>query len=68
MPGRAPGSFSAVHPRTPLHTMSIDKESTGLPEVNVHKRTTKVNLSIVVGVVLFLVAMGAVVGWLAATR
>lgn len=48
--------------------MSIDKESTGIPEVNVHKRTTKVNLSIVVGVVVFLLAMGAVVAWLAATR
>lgn len=48
--------------------MSIDKESTGLPEVNVRKRTTKVNLSIIGGVVLFLVIMGAVVAWLAATR
>lgn len=48
--------------------MSIDKESTGIPEMNVHKRTTKVNLSIVAGVVLFLVAMGAIVAWLAATR
>lgn len=48
--------------------MSIDKESSGVPEVNVHKRTTKVNLSIVVGVILFLVIMGAVVAWLAASN
>jgi len=30
--------------------MSIDKHSSGVPEINVHKRTTKVNLSIVVAV------------------
>lgn len=48
--------------------MSIDKESTGIPEVNIHKRTTKVNLSVIAGVVLFLVAMGGVVAWLAANR
>ncbi len=48
--------------------MSIDKESTGIPEMNVRKSTTKVNLSIVAGVVLFLVLMGAVVAWLAASR
>lgn len=47
--------------------MSIDKESTGLPEVDVHKRTTKVNLSIIVGVVIFLAVMSgvAVMLWLA---
>lgn len=48
--------------------MSIDKESSGIPEVNVHKRTTKVNLSIVVGVVLFFVVMGAVVVWMSVSN
>jgi hypothetical protein len=48
--------------------MSIEKESTGLPEVNVHKRTTKVNLSIIVGVVIFFVTMGAVVWWFWVSR
>jgi hypothetical protein len=43
--------------------MSIEKESSGLPEVNVHKRTTKVNLSIVIGVVVFFAAMAGVVWW-----
>jgi hypothetical protein len=48
--------------------MSIEKESSGLPEINVRKRTTKVNLSIVAGVALFLVAMLGVVLWLWLTR
>ena len=39
--------------------MSIDKESTGMPEVNVHRPGTKVNLGIIVGILLFL-ALGAV--------
>jgi hypothetical protein len=33
--------------------MAIDKESTGLPEVDVHRRTTKVNLSMIMAVGLF---------------
>jgi hypothetical protein len=45
--------------------MAIEKESSGIPEVDVHKRTTKVNLSMIVAVVVFLGAMFAVVGWLA---
>lgn len=44
--------------------MSIEKESTGLPDVNVHRRTTKVNLSVVIGVLIFLGAMAAVVVYL----
>ena len=44
--------------------VSIDKESTGVPEVNVHRRTTKVNLGIIAGVTLFFVAMAGVVYWL----
>ena len=43
--------------------MSIDKESNGLPQVNVHRRTTKVNLAIVVGVLVFFVLMIAVAFW-----
>lgn len=34
--------------------MSIDKESNGLPEVNVQRRATKVNLWMIAAVVLFL--------------
>jgi hypothetical protein len=48
--------------------MSIEKESSGLPEVNVHKRTTKVNLSLIAGVLLFFVITAAVVGWLWASN
>lgn len=34
--------------------MSIDKNSSGLPEVNLARRTTKVNVWMVVGILLFL--------------
>jgi hypothetical protein len=44
--------------------MSIEKESSGLPEVDVHKRTTKVNLSIVIGLLVFFAAMFGLVVWL----
>ena len=44
--------------------MSIEKESSGLPEVNVHKRTTKVNFGIVIGVAIFFAAMSGVIWWL----
>ena len=37
--------------------MSIDKESSGLPEVNTHRRTTKVNLWMIAAVVFFLALM-----------
>lgn len=40
--------------------MSIDKESNGVPEVNVHRRTTKVNLWMIAGIVLFFAVMAAV--------
>jgi hypothetical protein len=43
--------------------MSIDKESTGFPETNVHKRTTKVNLAIMIGVALFFAITFSVVWW-----
>jgi hypothetical protein len=48
--------------------MAIDKESSGFPEVDVHKRTTKVNLAVVIGVAIFLGAMFAVALWFWATR
>jgi hypothetical protein len=44
--------------------MAIDKESTGLPEVDLSRRTTKVNLWIIVAVGVFFVAMGGVIIWL----
>lgn len=47
--------------------MSLEKNSTGMPEVNVHKRTTKVNLSMIVGVALFFGVMAAVILWLHST-
>ena len=40
--------------------MSIDKDSTGLPEVNLHHADTKINLGIVIGVLVFLGAMAGV--------
>jgi hypothetical protein len=43
--------------------MSIEKESSGVPEVNVHRRTTKVNIGIVVGVALFFAAMFGLLLW-----
>jgi len=43
--------------------MSIDKNSDGVPEVDMGRRTSKVNLGVVIGVVLFLAAMGAVIFW-----
>lgn len=45
--------------------MSIDKDSNGLPEINVHRRTTKVNFSIVIGVALFFAITFAAVWWFA---
>ena len=48
--------------------MSIEKESSGLPEMNVHKRTTKVNFSIVIGVAVFLGAMAIVIWWFSANH
>jgi hypothetical protein len=55
----------AVHRRA---LMSIEKESSGLPEMNVHKRTTKVNLGVIAGVLVFLAIAVSVVVWLSATR
>lgn len=55
-----PTAKAAVHRRP---AMSIDKEGSGVPEVNVHRRTTKVNFTIVVGVLIFFVAMAGVAAW-----
>jgi hypothetical protein len=43
--------------------MSIDKESSGLPEVDIHRRTTKVNFSIVIGIGIFFALMFGMVWW-----
>lgn len=48
--------------------MSIEKDSSGLPDVNVHKRTTKVNLSVIAAVLLFFVITVSVVVWLWASN
>ena len=52
------GLRSMAHP-----TMSIDKDSTGLPEMNVHRRTTQVNLSMVIGIALFFAFTFGLVWW-----
>lgn len=39
--------------------MSIDKESDGLPGMNVHRPDTKINLGMVIGVIVFLL-LGAI--------
>ncbi len=61
----APPRVCAVHRRA---LMSIEKNSSGIPEVNVHKRTTKVNLSIIAGIGLFFIITAAVVVWLWASH
>ena len=43
--------------------MSIDKNSTGFPEVNLHKKTTQVNVGMVLGIVVFLLGAAAVAFW-----
>jgi hypothetical protein len=47
--------------------MAIDKESSGLPEVDLRRRTTKVNLAIVVAAVMFYI-ITSVVLWYFARR
>lgn len=41
--------------------MAIDKESSGMPEVDLGRRTTKVNLAIIIGAVVFFAITFAVV-------
>jgi hypothetical protein len=45
--------------------MAIDKESSGFPEVDFKRRTTKVNLWMIVGVAVFFIITGAMVFWFA---
>jgi hypothetical protein len=45
--------------------MAIDKESSGVPEVDFKRRTTKVNLWLIVGVGVFLLISSAFVYWYA---
>ena len=45
--------------------MSIDKHSSGMPEIDVGRRTTKVNLGTMIGVALFLAIAAAVIIWYA---
>jgi hypothetical protein len=45
--------------------MAIDKESSGLPEIDPHRRTTKVNLSIIVAIGVFFVIVYAIVWFMA---
>ena len=45
--------------------MGFDQESAGQPLVNVHKRTTKVNFAVALGVVVFLLISLGVVIWAA---
>ena len=44
--------------------MGFDADSAGQPIVNVHKKTTQVNLWMVVGVVVFFLISAGVVVWL----
>jgi hypothetical protein len=44
--------------------MSIDKESSGFPEVNVHRPTTKVNLWMIVAILMFLAVAAAAAFWI----
>jgi len=41
--------------------MAIDKDSNGVPEVDLSRRTTKVNLWMIIAVALFFIVMAAVV-------
>ena len=43
--------------------MSIDKNSNGFPEVNLHKKTTQVNVAMVVVIIFFLIGAAAVAFW-----
>lgn len=45
--------------------MSIDKESNGMPEIDSSKRTTKVNLFIIVAVAVFMGVGAILMVWLA---
>lgn len=44
--------------------MAIDKESTGIPEFDARRRTTKVNLAVVIAVGGFYAIFAAIIWWL----
>ena len=44
--------------------MSINQGSSGFPEVNVHRRTTKVNLWMIAAIVMFLTLTGGAAFWI----
>lgn len=46
--------------------MSIEKTSSGVPEIDPKRRTTKVNFGIIAGIVLFLVIAAGVMVWFSA--
>jgi hypothetical protein len=48
--------------------MGFDPNSAGKPLVNVHKKTTQVNLWMVVGVVVFFIVGTAVLFWLSGSH
>jgi cell division protein FtsX len=50
--------------RRVILSMSIDKDSDGVPEVNLRRRTTKVNLVIIVAVSLFILCGVAAMWWM----
>lgn len=43
--------------------MAIDRQSNGIPEVDLHRRTTKVNLVMIVGVGLFYLLTFGLLWW-----
>lgn len=45
--------------------MSIDKEGTGVPEVNFSKKTTQVNVWMIGGIVVFFLLMGGLLVYFA---
>jgi hypothetical protein len=53
-------------PLAPVHRgMAIDKESTGMPQVDFSRRTTKVNLWMIVAVGVFFILMAGLVVYFA---
>jgi hypothetical protein len=48
--------------------MAIDKEGSGVPEFDVHRRTTKVNMATIAAVVMFFVIAAAAIFWFATTH
>ena len=53
--------WNRAHDCRSLHQLAIDKESDGVPEVDLSRRTTKVNVWMIVAVGLFFVITGIMV-------